>query len=162
MRTGGSQGVNRYYYRRAAPATRTPDGSIDPRGFAGSTDDLGELVAVDTEVRPGGNRVEEFLDIVMDDASPGALVEAVRVVSEQISSVSFPVVHMSADVGLVFDMEYRLRPLARQQFVYLSNKALSWLVQAPPPLRESSPLVVRIRQVSTPLSMSSMAQALND
>ncbi|HEY2516921.1 MAG TPA: hypothetical protein VGI39_38885, partial [Polyangiaceae bacterium] len=128
---GGRQGINRYYYHRPEPAPRTPEGMIDPRPIAGGEGETGELIAVDTEVRPGGNRVSEFLDIVLEVPSPDPLRRALQEIEQRFASVSFPIVETLPDIGLVFNLDDRVRPLARQELIFLCNKALPWLERPP-------------------------------
>jgi hypothetical protein len=146
----GRRGINRYYYEHPRAATRTAEGEIDPSGLASGTESPGKLIAFETEVPPGGNRVEEFLDVVLDGPVPGPLIAAVREVASHFDSVQLPLVHTAADIGIVFDLEYRLKTLARQRFIFLSNAALRWLENPPKQsLRDQSPMVILVRRDAT-------------
>lgn len=105
-RTNGPKltGVNSIYYRHP-----------DREWLSEPPADLGEGVLVNRhdQVRPGGNRVRSYLDIVAPDSTPSPTIEysvrsAARFLAETHTPLPWAVNH--ADIYMEFNLEASLAP----------------------------------------------------
>lgn len=140
----GARGINLYVYRREGTPLRTSDGAID---VARAHEEPGELIHLDTDIKPGGNRVSAFLDFVaVDDAS----VEEARAFLQdarcQLAGRRPPLVLHTDRLGLHFNTDIGLYPQREEVFNRLAERAIH-VVEHPPArsLRDREPLVVVVR-----------------
>lgn len=137
------RGINSYHYRRPGPPPLYADGSIDVQC---ALKDPGELIDFETEIRPGGNRVPAFLDMVVTDCAKDAEVRSfVAEVATLLQSDRPPLVRSSSHVGVHFNTDIGLYPEATATFDTLCSCLLRRLKNPPAvPVQERSPFVVRV------------------
>lgn len=136
-------GINSYIYGRPGPPPMSGDGSVDvPRAL----DDPGDLLDFEVDIRPGGNRVPAFLDMVASD--PADVVKAHRFmdeVAELLRSTNPPIVKSSPLFGVHFNTDIDLYPKAAATFDALKHCLLRRLGNPPAvAVQERTPFVVRV------------------
>ncbi|HTN91890.1 MAG TPA: hypothetical protein VL242_49815 [Sorangium sp.] len=150
----GEVGLNLYFYRRAAPPPTRSDGTID---VLRARDQPGELVALDTAIKPGGNRVSAFIDFVSVEDNPSvhdaqAFFDGVR---SSLAGQRLPLVHANASFAVHCNADFALHARFPQEFDDLSDGILRLLRGLPSrPLRDSTPLVVRVEPVGDGVSFN--------
>lgn len=142
----GEVGLNFYVYRRAAPPPARSDGTVD---ILRASEQPGELVALETAIKPGGNRVSAFIDFVSVD-NPSvhdaqAFLDEVRC---SLTGQRLPLVHANESFAVHCNADFALHARFPHEFDTLSAGILRLLRELPSrPLRDHAPLVVRVEPV---------------
>ncbi len=113
----GHEGINAFYYSHG------PIAWLDK-----PPPDLhaGKLMNAQISVKPPGNRVRSFLDIVSPDVTPSRHVwTAITDSIDLFENKNLPLRVQSGDVTFGFDVEQALAPSWRQELVYLLHHALA-------------------------------------
>lgn len=115
----GREGINAFCYHHG------PHAWLDraPPNIAANP---GQLVNQHIEVRPPGNRVRSFIDILTPDATPTIQVERdVTSVVDLIEDRPFPLDMHSGDSTFQFNLELALAPAWRRELLTLLHHALA-------------------------------------
>jgi len=140
------EGVNVYYYRKDSEPPRHTDGTLD---VVAAQNKPGELIQLDAQIKPGGNRVSALLDFVAADLPN---LEEVRVFFDEarkmLQKKRPPLVHVNQAYGVHFNTDMGLYPQRPALFADLSRFILRF-VEHPPAksFREQTPLVVVVRAI---------------
>jgi len=146
-------GINAFFYRSTSALPRGSSGVVDLRAVLASP--RGELANDDVEVKPGGNRVRSYLDIVASDAGDTTEIEdTISVVKAAVLDQSPPTIVETDVVGMQFGCERDLD--AAGELDQLVERALRLLRSGKPaPWRSLRPLIilVRVEQDSVDVSL---------
>lgn len=86
----------------------------------------GEMTAHGCDVKPGGNRVLSFIDIVAPDGCPmDAITVAVEELGRRIATAALPVSAINNGVGVRFGANSGLYDALDQEFRELAQRALA-------------------------------------
>jgi len=136
--SGGSLGTNGAFYKHG----RGDEGSWTLTDLERiSTRDLGELVRARTDVVPGGNDVEAFLDVVGPDDIPDAELQALF--DDAVRNLQGSLVQVSTErASARFGCNIGLTPSAPKLLRQLAKAALSLRTKQPAPTMAS--IVIRV------------------
>lgn len=112
----GSAGVNSYFSRHShADELRIDWNRLD---IAQIADEIGgETVVQSIEVRPGGNSVLSYLDVVAPEhTDPGFIADSLRMFEYYVKEGGFPTVMTTPRIGLRFGVIAGLQRLATAEF----------------------------------------------
>lgn len=144
---GGSNetGITVYFYRKAGAPPLNSNGSID---VVRAHEEPGELVYLEAPIKPGGNRVNAFLEFVSIDDNPptdqaSAFLHGLR---SKLSRRRPPLVHSTDRFGVHFNANIGLYDRLTEEFDALVAPILN-LIAHPPSgsLRDNEPLVVLVK-----------------
>lgn len=140
-----AEGVNALMYDTTRPVARGEDGRIDLRNSIASN--LGPPTRASTAIRPGGNRVRTYLDIVLVDASEALLREAIEAISADIEATPPPNAVSRDRFAVEFNTELGLYAAAPRDVTELGDR-LAALLRDDAGVWSSTrlPLVVNVEQ----------------
>jgi hypothetical protein len=121
----GQIGINAFYHLHRAG--KQPKLSNLSEIVSVAENDTGKLIADKCDIKPGGNRVKSFLDIVasdkIDEKSINTALEKFRdkIAEENIG----PIVQIIGGVGLRFSAEIKLFKSFENEYVALKERAMS-------------------------------------
>ncbi len=140
-------GINCSLYRHAPDPPRKPDGDIDE---AAAFAERGELIAYQHDLRPGGNRISSYVDIVLLSAQRDAVDRIVAAALHRLKTDVPPLQLSDSDAALELNMDMGLYPRAALELKELVGRALPLLQRAEetPPWRAGNPLRVLVTRDS--------------
>lgn len=122
----GHEGINAFAHLHGA---EFPSPAVDEATIELVADDFaGELADEDAELRPGGNAVRSYLDVVTPDHTDPAMIR--RALGEFASSLETgmpPIRRVIEDVGIRLGMNLGLHSRRAQEFAALRERVLRLL-----------------------------------
>ena len=121
----GQQGINTFYYlhrpnKQPKPATFSDVLSVDE----GNT---GKLIKDQVEVKPGGNRVKSYLDIVAPDTMDAkSIIAALEKFKKEINQSRMgPIISLANRIGLRFSAEIEMYKILGDEYDTLKDRAVA-------------------------------------
>ena len=100
----GDEGINAFHHRHSHSWNGAPPGGIPETN-------PGELVNRETKIKPGGNRVRSYLDIIAPEETPWSDIrEALLSLAAANAATPFPWTQISGSIKLLASMEPTLAP----------------------------------------------------
>jgi hypothetical protein len=122
----GQEGINSFYYLHRPHKQPKPTTPADLVSVA--ENNTGKLLVNVSlpEVKPGGNRVKSYLDIVAhDDVDEKALHIALNKFKTEIEETKMgPIFFFYGSIGFRFNTETSMYKILKDEYVTLENKAL--------------------------------------
>lgn len=114
----GQEGINAFHHRHAEQWLGAPPDDIP-------TSNPGELVNRETVVKPGGNRVRSYLDIIAPEDTPWSDIrEALLSFAASSVNAPFPWSYTSGPIRIVAGMDPQLAPSWQSELATLYQAIL--------------------------------------
>lgn len=122
----GHEGINAFAHLHGAEFPSPP---VDEATIELVADDFtGELVDEETEVRPGGNAVRSYLDVVTPDHTDPAMIrDALDEFASSLEAGMPPIRRVIGGVGVRVGMNLGLRSRRAEEFAALRERVLRLL-----------------------------------